>query len=515
MSDYIKPKDVDKLICKNKIPRRKLCGKIDCEPCYYNSFASNKYSKYLSPKNNISPYDICMASTKMYLFECDVCHHEFEYKIVNLQKRKTDICEYCDEHKVCDNDQCEFCEIHCFGSIEQAIYWNYKLNNNISPRNIPMFENKEYWFDCSTCNSSFQRTISFITIKERWCTSIHCSRTQLCDDLGCVICENKSFASNTKRVGSWSELNTLTPRQVFKSTADKYLFKCSVCKHTFPAGLNKVTCDDKWCPHCGNTKLCSDRDCQWCFEHSFISSPLAIYWDDPTDMRTVSRSSTTYKYAFKCKRGHKFSALLNNISKGKWCPMCFNKTEQELYDYLIILYPDLDHHKTFDWCKNPATNHHLVYDFYIPSLNIIIELDGAQHFTQISNWGSPEQTLIKDIYKMQKAIERNIIVIRILQDDVWNNLNDWKNKLKQHMFIHNTPEIVYLDNGTTIYDNHKQGMIQANTLVNLLQIDDPDYSDNGDVITNNLEDGITITKTPNISPELIHKIKPIIIKKST
>ena len=43
-------------------------------------------------------------------------------------------------------------------------------------------------------------------------------------------------------------------------------------------------------------------------------------------------------------------------------------------------------------------------------LKIIIELDGPQHFIQIMNWKSPEETRKGDIYKMKCAGEQKCIV---------------------------------------------------------------------------------------------------------
>jgi hypothetical protein len=51
---------------------------------------------------------------------------------------------------------------------------------------------------------------------------------------------------------------------------------------------------------------------------------------------------------------------------------------------------------------------------------IIIELDGLQHFKQVSNWKSPDDNLINDKYKMKCVNENNYSIIRILQDDVYN-----------------------------------------------------------------------------------------------
>jgi hypothetical protein len=60
----------------------------------------------------------------------------------------------------------------------------------------------------------------------------------------------------------------------------------------------------------------------------------------------------------------------------------------------------------------------LYYDFYIKKLDIIIEVDGPQHFRQVSNWTPPEVTQEADRHKEEKAVENGISIIRVLQTDV-------------------------------------------------------------------------------------------------
>jgi very-short-patch-repair endonuclease len=67
----------------------------------------------------------------------------------------------------------------------------------------------------------------------------------------------------------------------------------------------------------------------------------------------------------------------------------------------------------------------LPFDFCIPELKVIIEMDGAQHFRQISNWLSPEETIKRDVFKMQKAEEYGYKVIRITQEDVYAGGEEW------------------------------------------------------------------------------------------
>ena len=70
-----------------------------------------------------------------------------------------------------------------------------------------------------------------------------------------------------------------------------------------------------------------------------------------------------------------------------------------------------------NWCKN-SNGHILPYDFCIEENNIIIELDGAQHFRQVRNWKSPEEQFENDKYKEKCANENSYSVIRLLQEDV-------------------------------------------------------------------------------------------------
>ena len=63
----------------------------------------------------------------------------------------------------------------------------------------------------------------------------------------------------------------------------------------------------------------------------------------------------------------------------------------------------------------------LPFDFYIPSLKILIEFDGIQHFKPISIWGG-EKALIsqteRDEIKNNFAIQNNFKLIRISYVDL-------------------------------------------------------------------------------------------------
>lgn len=130
-----------------------------------------------------------------------------------------------------------------------------------------------------------------------------------------------------------------------------------------------------------------------------------------------------------CKCYRDYDITPNNYLRGKRCPYCKNKTEAILYDFLNKNHNTIIQYKQ-DWCKNKR---YLPFDFCIEELKIIIELDGRQHFGQIEKWTSLEQVNENDRYKMKCANENGFSVIRIVQEDVWNDKYDWKKELLENI----------------------------------------------------------------------------------
>ena len=256
----------------------------------------------------------------------------------------------------------------------------------------------------------------------------------------------RSFASHEK-AKYWSEKNgDIKPKDVFMQSNKKYWFDCDTCNHSFDMVVYSISAG-KWCPYCANQKLCKKQDCTACYNKTFASHEKAKYWSEQNGdikPKDVFKSSGN-KCWFDCdKCNHSFDTALNNISAGKWCPYCKNKTEQKLYDTLKPLYPMLIAQFKQEWCKKSRC---LPFDFCIPEHNIIIELDGSQHFIQVSNWTSPEETFENDSFKEKCANDNGYSVIRILQEDVFGDKYDWLSKLQTEI------ENIIKDDTTTIIHN--------------------------------------------------------------
>lgn len=103
-------------------------------------------------------------------------------------------------------------------------------------------------------------------------------------------------------------------------------------------------------------------------------------------------------------------------------------------------------------CKK---RNYLPFDFFIPERNVIIEMDGGQHFKQVSNWLSPEETLRRDIFKMQKAEEAGYRVIRVLQEDVYRGGREWFIETLLPEIERDTGEHYFIASKSELYDKHK------------------------------------------------------------
>jgi very-short-patch-repair endonuclease len=165
------------------------------------------------------------------------------------------------------------------------------------------------------------------------------------------------------------------------------------------------------------------------------------------------------KFWFTCSEcSSNFNIILSCVSgNGSWCPKCKKKTENKLHSALDGMYSLVVYQYKQDWCMNKK---HLPFDFCIPEKKVIIELDGPQHFTQVSNWKSPERCLENDIFKQRCANENGYSVVRIIQDDVWFDRYDWFTKLQEALKNIGDCENVFLCQNHE-YDTLQSALIQS------------------------------------------------------
>jgi len=101
----------------------------------------------------------------------------------------------------------------------------------------------------------------------------------------------------------------------------------------------------------------------------------------------------------------------NNIIKSKW------KSEYELFEFLLAIYPDAIYQYHSKWLGNQSL------DIFIPSLNIGIEYQGIQHYQSVEIWGGIEglkRRKFLDEQKKELCRLRNVILIEWRYDEPIN-----------------------------------------------------------------------------------------------
>ncbi|AGV01393.1 restriction endonuclease [Cannes 8 virus] len=343
-------------------------------------------------------------------------------------------CETKKRGKLCRREECKPCFERSFASNEKS---KYLAEGQGDPLLIARSSHKKFWFDCEKCKHSFETTPNKISIA-RFCP--FCSNKKLCSSDDCKICFEKSFASH-KRAEFWDfEKNEHIPRKLFAGSGKKFWFGCKTCGHSFESTLNNIT-SGHFCPFCSNDKLCCSGDCKICFEKSFASHKKAEFWDFEKNKQKPNKEfkSSGKKFWFRCEKGHGFNGALYSISSGGWCPKCKNKTEAKLLSFFEKHFEEPIYQFKTSWCKNPETNKFLPFDFCVSKT--IIELDGRQHYEQVSNWRTPEEQQKLDRYKEKCAIKNGYSVLRILQKDVYGNKMDWEASLLEHVKDYKPPVI--------------------------------------------------------------------------
>lgn len=498
--------------------RRRCPASVDCKFCFNQSFASHARAIFWSLRNTIFPRDLPISSNEKFWFICER-KHEFEMKLNNIssgnkwclkcghitttEKLTTSVKKFLKDAKEKHGDKAfkyntdEYVNLHTKITITCPGHGSYLQ----SPADHLRSEGCAI---CGRIKAALSRKYSkedVLTMYEK----LHKGKYKYkledyinLESIIIIICpdhgEFKQTASShlagrgcpTCGIISRTEKWRLTNEEVIARAklvhGDTYLYDRFI--YTSNHGHVIITCrvhgdfsQDPWnhlsgtgCKRC--TAIYNTED--------FIAKAKEIQ-NVVYDYSLVDYKNSHTKVTIKCPDCGPFEQTPNSHLCGRGCPTCINKTQKKLLLWLQKLYTILPEYKQ-PWCVRVSTGKELRFDFYIPELNIIIELDGGQHFKQVRNWLSPEKQIHVDVYKTQRANLNGITVIRVLQADVYRNSTDW---LDEHL----APMLKCYDEpiNIVVYDNSKHGDIYSRHIALLeeseLEIDELSDSDDDNVIT--------------------------------
>jgi hypothetical protein len=228
------------------------------------------------------------------------------------------------------------------------------------------------------------------------------------------------------------EKNTVDPWKINYGTNNKEVWiKCKNIKYheSYHAKCDSFTIKNSKCPYCYNKKV-----------HPLDS--IGHLHAEIFEIWSEKNKKSPYEYApnsgkevwFKCREG-KHEDYIRNIKNSNTlnfkCPMCQNERKESMLQekvrlYLISLGFSLLHeYKCNIKCINPKTNHILPYDNEVPTLNLIIEVHGEQHYTKNKGWMKTnkefEYLKWKDQYKKDYAISQGYSYLELSFKNIIDN----------------------------------------------------------------------------------------------
>jgi very-short-patch-repair endonuclease len=165
------------------------------------------------------------------------------------------------------------------------------------------------------------------------------------------------------------------------------------------------------CPICGDMKLRKNTE-------YFISKAKEIHGEkyDYSEVNYID----AHKYInIICLVHGTFFQKPNTHLKGSGCPCCNESIgEKRIADFLLKNSIKFEREKKFDDCKNVNK---LAFDYFLPENNVLIEFDGAQHFSPNNHFGGLNKfnlQKINDNIKNEYAKSNNYNLLRIRFDQI-------------------------------------------------------------------------------------------------
>jgi len=369
---------------------------------------------------------------------------------------------------------------------KQCIFeWNVVKNGPMEKYYLK--SHKKVWWICSTgkCPDG---------TPHEWESCIG-SRTLKNNSTGCPICSNKQicnydFCNSLKHLSSellkkeWNKKKNGSMKKYLPHSNKKVWWICSKGKcpdgtyHEWETIIAIRTGRTKGgCVICSNHQICKY---DYCNSLKYSSSELLKKeWNKKKNgsMKEYSPCSNK-KVWWICSKNHKWFALLSNrtATNPKNCPKCnLSKLEKKMVKSCKILDIVLITEYKINECRNIYP---LPFDGYVPSLNILIEMDGIQHFEHIKYFhrtvAAFKKQMTTDIIKSKFAWNNNFNFLRISHSvnmyDIEKIIKEFINlcschKIIHHFYVSKNIYIKKIDNKVlTVIDDEKKEINALNIL---------------------------------------------------
>jgi very-short-patch-repair endonuclease len=170
------------------------------------------------------------------------------------------------------------------------------------------------------------------------------------------------------------------------------------------------------CPKCSFSKSANKRASS---KEEFIGSSKRVHGTKKFGYSRVVYLNGHTKVELECFKHGFFKQTPNSNLVGRGCPRCKNSQgETAVRVYLEKIGIHFKEKQTFSSCKYKRV---LPFDFFVPTKNILIEFDGAQHFKPVKKWGGKKafnQTVLRDGIKTEWALKNGYTLLRIRYNEI-------------------------------------------------------------------------------------------------
>ncbi|KOP80647.1 hypothetical protein AMS59_04545 [Lysinibacillus sp. FJAT-14745] len=291
-------------------------------------------------------------------------------------------------------------------------YWDFKRNDelNIDIYKVTKGISKKVWWYCDKCNDSYPMSINKKMI-----------------DRGCSICSGYYQTKKNSFGGKYPDIakewhptkNGKFPYEYSRASGYNAWWKCSnnpmhQWQNTINNRINGANC-----PFCNTNNPKTLRG----FNDLYTTHPDIAQLLLDSDIGYQYSYGSAKKVKWKCKDcGHINPNLINEMCEYLKCKKCSDRLslgEKIVYNLICILNIEFYHEKILKWSNKKR------YDFYIPSLNAIIEVHGIQHYEQTGRKGArtlkeeQENDKYKNELAMRNGIEHYIVIDARKSNFIW------------------------------------------------------------------------------------------------
>jgi len=241
---------------------------------------------------------------------------------------------------------------------------------------------------------------------------------------GCRECSNDKYRNNDYIEKSKIKFNNKYDYSLVKYLNNRSKVQIICPEHGIFEQTLKSHFKQDGCPYCSGKKMNTDL---------FIEKSKSKH-NNKYDYSKVIYKNAFSKIQIICPEHGKFEQTASVHLNGSGCPVCrSSKGEREIIKILEQYRISYIHQKKFDDCKN-ITN--LIFDFYIPDINLCIEYNGIQHYKPINHFGGVQglkNTKMRDNIKKEycKSNQINYKVISY-RDNIKNKIDKILNEKRKN-----------------------------------------------------------------------------------